>query len=267
MNKAKICFVDIETSPIIGYTWQKFDTNLIKILEPTKIMSMAWKFLGDDKTQVKALCDYKGYKANVLNDKNLMNDIWRVLDDADIVAAHNGQAFDIKKINARFIINGLDAPSSYDVVDTLKVAKRYFKFDSNSLDDLGRYLGEGEKVSTGGFGLWTSCMAGDPDSWDRMKEYNKHDVDLLEKIYLRLRPFMDNHPDVNTVTGDFSKTPACHTCGSSRVQKRGFAFTKTGRKQRYQCGDCSSWSTGPYERVYSRSNLSHAMTPDDEDAE
>lgn len=249
-NKANITLLDIETSPIIGYAWSTWDTNLLKVLEPTKIISMAWKSLGDKKTQVRALCDYKGYKANVLNDKALMGDIWDVLNEADIVVAHNGQAFDTKKINARFIINGLDAPRHYEVIDTLKVAKKYFKFDSNSLDSLGSYLGEGEKIANGGFGLWTACMAGDLGAWKRMKDYNVRDVELLERIYLRLRPFMNgDHPDVNLVAGNFSRPQSCHICGSEHVQKRGYSFTKTGRKQRYQCSDCGSWSSGSFERV------------------
>lgn len=250
-SKANIILLDIETSPLLGYSWTAYDANILKVVEPFKIISVAWKFLEDKDVKVRAINDYKDYKPGIVDDKNLVKDIWNVLDKADIVIAHNGASFDIKKLNARFIINGLNAPSDYEVIDTLKVAKKYFKFDSNNLNALGLYLDEGNKVSNGGFDLWVRCMAGDKTAWDKMKEYNKGDVTLLERIYLRLRPFMgSDHPNVNLITGHSHSSTACNVCESTDVIKRGFSFTKTGRKQRFQCNSCGSWSVGPFERVH-----------------
>ena len=83
-----------------------------------------------------------------------------------------GDEFDIKKANARFIYHGLKPTKFYLSIDTKKVAKKYFKFDSNSLSSLGEYLGLGEKVDTGGYSLWKGCLLGDPASWKKMKMRN-----------------------------------------------------------------------------------------------
>lgn len=243
----RIILIDIETSPIIGMVWEMWDAKVLKAIEPTKIISVAWKVLGEKITHCKAICDYKGYRANQVDDYELIHDTWKVLDEADIVIAHNGIAFDIKKLNVRFVHYGLLAPAYYTSVDTLKVAKKYFKFDSNSLDSLVKYLGIGEKMETGGFQLWVDCLAGDRDAWKRMKTYNVHDVILLEEVYLRLRPYMVNHPNLNVIANDIEKLH-CATCMSSELTKRGWSNTQAGRKQRYQCGSCGSWSTGPYEK-------------------
>lgn len=255
MTKASIVLIDIETSPILGYTWTTFDANVLRVVEPFKIISVAWKRLGEEKVQCRAISDYKDYKPGVVNDKQLVTDIWSVLDKADIVAGHNSDSFDLKKLNARFIINGLDAPSSFDTIDTLKIAKKFFKFDSNSLGSLGLYLNEGAKINNGGFDLWVRCMAGDKEAWKKMKEYNIQDVVLLEKIYLRLRPYMGNdHPNVNLISGNSANDLACNVCTSTDVQKRGYSYTKTGQKRRYQCSSCHSWSTGPFERTWKNGN-------------
>lgn len=243
----KIILLDIENSPLTIYAWQTYDANALKVLERSKIISVAWKELGSNECFVKAVCDFKGYKAGQIDDSKLVSEIWQVLDDADIVIAHNGRDFDIKKLNASFVMNGLSPPSDYQVIDTLKEARKYFKFDSNNLNALGQYLSVGEKLSTGGFDLWSNCIAGDLDSWATMKEYNIGDVLLLEKVYLKLRPFMSRHPDLNLIAE--TEDLHCNSCLSTDLQKRGFALTKTTKKQRYQCNGCGSWSSGVSERI------------------
>lgn len=247
-KKPLVLLLDIETSPLTGYTWSTYDTNVLKVLESSKVISVSWKELGSLETKVKAICDYPGYKAGVIDDKKLVSEIWDVLDKADVLIAHFGDGFDFKKLNARFAYYGLNAPSYYKTIDTKKVSKKHFLFDNNKLDSLGSYFKIGNKAQTGGFDLWIQCIAGVKEAWDRMKDYNKQDVVLLEKVYLRLRPFMENHPNLNLVT----ETPSdckCPSCLSSKLTKRGFSFTKTTKRQRFQCSDCGSWSSGSYIKV------------------
>lgn len=248
LTSPNIALIDIETSPIIGYTWGLYDVNVLAVIEPVKILSCAWKWLGEKDVNVKALCDYKDYKPGIVNDRSLCKDIWDVLDLADIAIAHNGDSFDIKVCNSRFIANGLNAPSDYKSIDTLKVAKKYFRFNNNSLNELGVYLNEGEKVPTGGFKTWLKCMEGDPAAWLRMKKYNVQDIRLLERVYLRLRPFIGNHPNLNLIAPSSAEGHSCSVCQSLDTTKRGKAVTKAGSYQRYQCNQCGSWSSGPYER-------------------
>lgn len=244
----KVLLIDIETSPIRAFVWTMWDANVLKVLEPSKIMCAAWKFIGDKTTSCKSVSDYSSYKAGEVNDEELVKELWDVLDSADVVIGHNSDSFDIKKINTRFISHGLSAPSSYQTIDTLKIAKKYFKFESNSLDQLGKYLHEGQKEHTGGFSLWDNCIAGEKQSWTRMKKYNIQDVILLENIYLRLRPFITDHPNLSLIKNG-ATVEACPACMSKNISKRGFSYTKAGRKQRFQCTDCGSWSTGKWESV------------------
>ena len=247
IRKPSVIVLDIETSPIIGYAWRTWDTNLLGIIQPSQIMSVAWKELGEDKSFCKILPDYTGYKGGKLDDKKLVKEVWDVLDKADVVVAHHGKRFDLPKLNSRFIFHGLDAPSSYKILDTKAAASKYFAFDSNSLNNLGHYFGVGEKIENGGFSLWEKCMGGDLDAWELMRSYNVQDVLLLEKVYYKLRPYIANHPNLALIAGDVEEH-ACPSCQSHNVQKRGLATTRTGTRQRYQCRDCGSWSTGSFKR-------------------
>lgn len=238
MNKEhKILFLDIETSPNLGYSWGKWEQNIIEFKEDWHILSFSVKWLGEKNTEVYGLPDFIGYNKNKRDDKKLCEKLWKYFDEADVIVAHNGNAFDIKKSNARFVINGLTPPSPYKTIDTKLVAKKYFKFDSNSLNDLARQLGLGAKLKTGGFDLWLECMAGVKTSWKKMCDYNKQDVILLEKVYLALRSWINNHPR----TSDEPINTVCPNCNGTKLQKRGVTRNKVATQQRWFCKSCGSW--------------------------
>ena len=237
---AKIVLIDIETAPSLGWTWEKYDTNIIEFTQHWFMLSYAYKTLDDNTVHIQALPDYPGYTKDLTYDLLLVKSLWDVLDSADIVIAHNGDAFDIKKSNARFIAHGLPPPAPYKTVDTLKIARKHFKFESNKLGDLGKMLEIGVKVPHTGFSLWKGCMAGDMDSWEKMKEYNVQDVLLLEEVYLKLRPWAATHPDVNL----YGVSGGCPSCGGSKIQRRGFSYAKTQIRQRFHCQGCGHWYAG-----------------------
>lgn len=250
----KVLLFDVETSPIQGYTWTTWDANVLKILEPSKVISIAWKWLGEDEVFCKTIADYKGYKKGVINDEKLIKEAWDLLDQADVTVGHHSDAFDIKKLNARFIYYSLGAPSPYKSIDTKKSASKYFKLDSNSLNNIGQYLNLGKKVENSGFSLWDKCINGELEAWSLMKEYNIGDVILLEKIYLALRPFIQNHPNLGLIAGNEYKE-SCPSCQSEDVSKRGFSVTRTGKRQRFQCNSCGAWSQGTFQKAKSTNIL------------
>jgi uncharacterized protein YprB with RNaseH-like and TPR domain len=237
---SKILLIDIETSPSLGWVWSKWETNVIDFEQDWYILSFGYKWLGEKKVTVFGLDDFNGYKKDPENDKNLINMLWTLLDEADVIIAHNGDRFDIPKINTRFLTHKLNPPSPYKTIDTLKIARSVFKFDSNKLDDLGRYLSIGRKLPHTGFHLWKGCMSGDKASWKLMKKYNSNDVELLEKVYYIMRSWAKNHPAINQGLSE-----CCPKCQSQKVQRRGFDYTLQRKKQRYVCTDCHGWFQGP----------------------
>lgn len=246
-EKPRILLVDVETSPNLGYSWGKWDQNIIKFVRESYIISFAHKWLGEKQVHVKALPDFLLYKRTRTSDKELLRYIRGMLDEASVVVAHNGNSFDMKVINSRLIFNGFRPPSPFQTVDTLQVARRYFKFNSNKMGDIGPYIKEGEKLRTGGFDLWEDCLAGKKDAWDRMKRYNSRDVLLLERVYKRLLPWIENHPNLNVLIGTRTN---CPNCGSESLQRRGLRLSaRTGVRQSYQCQSCGHWCSGGHKSV------------------
>lgn len=237
----KVALFDIETSPSLGYYFDRWkENNIIEVKEGGYVLSFAVKWLGQKGIKVHALPDYgESGPYHSRSDRALMADMWRVFDAADILIAHNGDKFDIRTIQGRFLLYKFPPPSPfYKSIDTYKIAKRYFKLDSYRLDSVAQYLGAGRKLPTTGKDTWLGCMAGDPKAWATMKRYNAQDVALLERVYIKMRPFCTNHPNLNLVT----RTKGCPTCQSPRTVYRGFMYTRTGKRQRQQCLSCGAWS-------------------------
>lgn len=237
VQKPKILCVDIETAPAIAAVWQKWQTDTVWTVSDWYMLSWSVKWV-DGKQVTKALCDYKGYVPGSEDDKALVTELWELLDNCDVAVAHNGNSFDFPKCRARFLKHGLPPPAPFIQVDTCRLAKSTFGFFSNKLDDIGKYLGLGQKVQTGGYRLWQDCMAGDKKAWGRMKKYNAMDTSLLEAVYLKLRPWT-RQPNMGVLTG---QEDVCPKCGGTELVRRGFAISSVGRAVRYRCKGCGGYS-------------------------
>lgn len=237
----KVLVYDIETAPIIGTVWGKYEQNLIWSVQDWYMLCFAYKWLGERKTTVVAQNDFKGYKKGSSDDKSVVGELHRLFCEADVVVAHNGNSFDQKKSQARMVLLGFEPPSPYLQVDTKLMAKRNFNFTSNKLDDLGEYFGVGKKHKTDA-DLWRGCMAGDKKAWDYMKKYNKQDVVLLEKIYLKMRPWDMQHPNMANIA---DRPTACRVCAESAgFVSAGWKYTRTGKYRRWQCKNCHAYNSG-----------------------
>jgi len=237
MSKAKILIFDIETSPNLAYVWGKWKQNVHdgQFVDKSYIMSFAAKWLGDDEVF------YFDNRHN--NDKQIVKELYKLFDEADIIVAHNGKRFDIPRVLGRGLVHGLTPPSPYHTVDTLLVARRKFGFLSNTLANLCEELKlplKGKHKKFAGFDLWVQCLKQNDAAWDEMEEYNRQDILSLEALYFRLLPYIDNHPNVSRMQGE--EVCQCTNCGSESLQMRGKYHSKAGLSyQRFVCTDCHSW--------------------------
>lgn len=231
----KILILDIETAPTSAYVWGMWDQNVAmnQIIKPGYILSFAAKWLGDD------LADC--YSLNNSTKEDMLHRVHHLLSEADVVVHYNGKKFDIPTLNREFILMGLKPPATYKQIDLLPIVRQQFKFPHNKLDYVARALNCGGKVQHAGFEMWIGCMQNDAESWARMEEYNVEDVWITERVYLKILPWIKNHPNVGVHN---NHNDVCPNCGGIHLERRGFAFTVAGKYQRFQCKDCGTWSRG-----------------------
>jgi len=238
----KILIFDIETSPLKAYIWAtsvwNTSVNEGQVLSEWFMISWSGKWLFSPEVMSDRLT---GKEARGEDDSRIVKNLWKLLNEADIVIAHNSDKFDVPNMNTRFIVNNLPPTKPYQTIDTLKIARKQFGFTHNNLNALARVFGFKVKLDTN-FELWKRCIDGDEEALKRMETYNRHDVTLLEEVYLKIRPWIHSHPNLGLYVD--SVEPVCSNCLSTNLDKTDkFYYTPTGKYELYNC-EC-----GAYVRV------------------
>lgn len=225
----------VKTYQLKNYT-KYFDPKFIE--RDWTLLGAAWIWL--DKKTAQAI---SVSPENPLDDYGVTKKLHEVLSEADILVGHNSDAFDFKSFNTRAIFYDLPPISPKRSIDTLKVARKYFKFTSNKLSYICDYLGLELKDESPD---WDKCLAGDPKELRYMRKYNKQDVIATKDLYLKLRGYHYTHPDLPEQR-DINGNPVhvCKKCASPNLKKSCLRYTTTGRpRQQWQCKDCHSYTTG-----------------------
>lgn len=235
--------LDIEIAPTLATTWGLWNVNLgtHMIVGNSYVLSVAAKWYGDEDVMFFSLHD--------MSQRKMLQQVYKLLEEADVVVGYNLDKFDLKILNKEFVEMGWAPPAPYKTIDLLKVMKNRFRFTSNKLDYIAKQFKLGAKTKHPGHDLWLSCMnkkASDyHEAWAIMEEYNIQDVLLTEKLYDRVKGWIPNAPSHSA----FTNSHVCPTCGGTHLQKRGFAITSALKYQRFQCRSvqpdgsvCGAWS-------------------------
>lgn len=244
-SKVRILLLDVETAPLLGFLWGTFKQNVgLNMLEAHSYMlTWAAKWLGETTCYSSSLPEYPNYEPGSEDDSLLVADLLKLINQADIIIGHNVKNFDDKVIRTRILINNLDQPTPYKLVDTLEIAKQNFRFTSNKLDGIAIQLGLQRKLNTGGFELWRGCMQGKPEAWQTMVNYNIQDVYVLEDVYMKIRAWDARHP--NVALYEENDTLNCTVCASENlfpVEK--YNYTGVSVFTTYCCADCGKHVRG-----------------------
>lgn len=226
----RLLLLDIETAPHLSATWGLFQQNvaLDQLITPGYTLCWAAKWHGDKEVMFESI---------MTGNKRMIRRIHKLLNEADAVCHYNGTKFDVPTLQKEMLLQGLKPPAPFKQIDLLKTARSRFRLASNKLDFVAQSLGLGSKTKHKGMALWLGCMNKVAEDWKVMEAYNKQDVLLLEKVYDRLLPWIQGHPNLSTMSG----SECCPKCESTSRQARGWSVTVAGRYQRFQCNDCGSW--------------------------
>jgi len=250
----KILIFDIETTPMLSWHWRCYKENInpVQIVKHSRVLCWTAKWIGSD-----SVC-FDSTRKDGEDDERACQSLWELCDKADILVAHNGQAFDVGTMNARWAFHGMHPPSPSKVVDTLKIARGVFNFPTNKLEGITRYFGIGSKKEHEGFRLWLKCMDGDPVAWKTMEEYNIEDVLIIEDLYIKIRPWDKRHTNVSLLYEDDKMRCVC--CGSTDIKPLGKRTrTNVSTFPSYRCLTCGKPMRGRGRFVISKNTLVNAL--------
>lgn len=179
--------------------------------------------------------------------------IYDLLNEADVVVHYNGKRFDIPTLNKEFLLAKLSPPAPFKQIDLYQTIKKKFRFVSNKLAYVTQQLGFPGKITTT-HQLWLDCMNGNEKAWEKMEAYNRRDVTELEKVYKRVLPWIETHPNVGMFTD--TDRPACTNCGCTKLQSRGIQYNRVQSYKRFQCTKCHSWVRSRFsESIPNKKNI------------
>lgn len=232
----KILLFDIETAPMLAYVWKRWKENISLDQTVSEWFMICWsakwlyssEIMGDVLTSEEALAQ---------DDTRIVKSLWELFNEADIVIAFNGLAFDVPKANTRFLAAGLNPPAPYHIVDPMKTLKKKFGFSSNKLDNLAMFFGIDTKLHTD-FDLWKRCMQGDPEALSYMMEYNLKDTDILEEVFIKMLPWISNMPNISNIV----EKDVCPFCGCEEpgIELDKLYYTGVNSYKLYRCPECGA---------------------------
>lgn len=233
----RILILDIEWAPTKAYVWQPWQENITpeKIIEHGGLLCVGVKWLGDKETLL-----YSEWEHGHLD---MLANVHEMMSYADAIVTYNGDKYDLPKLRGEFLQHGFPPPPPATSIDVLKAVKKLGLF-MNRLAFVGPFLDLGGKLEHEGMALWTKVLDGDEKARKRMSKYCQQDVKLLEKLYLKIRPYIHNHPHMGKVGAQ-----ECGACGGRHVQSRGTRRTRAYKIQRLQCQDCGSWFDGTRKKI------------------
>jgi transcriptional regulator with XRE-family HTH domain len=233
---ARVLLYDLEVSAALAYTFGRFKVNLSQdniYKEGGVILCASYRWLGENDTYVI----YS--KEDIANNEDIsvVTKLWELFNEADAVIAHNAAAFDVKVLQGRVLINGMEPLPSVKVIDTLNMAKKHFRLPSNKLDSIAEILGLGRKLPTG-IALWAGVQEGDEESLEKMLDYCQHDTDLLHEVYMRLRSF-GTASNFNASHYYKDDKERCNICGSTDIGLTGrVTHTDVSTFAEVRCNSC-----------------------------
>ncbi len=207
----------------------------------SSIICFGYKEFGTrDKPKIINAWDFKSWAKNINDDIELLKITREILASADAIVTHNGKRFDWKFFQTRLLMHGMKPLPPIPHMDTCSISKRHLFLLNNKLDTLGEHLVDERKIDNGGWDLWVRVSKREKKALKEMSDYCVQDVVVLEKIFKKLRPFMNEMPNYNIFST--GRIPICPKCGSTRIYSNGTRPTKTRTYRRYICRDCHSWS-------------------------
>ena len=234
-KNTRILTLDIESRPMLSYHWGLWDQNIsiAQIVHQGGLLCFAAKWLGGKEILFFSEHEH-GYQP-------MLEAAYNLLSEADIVIGYNSDRYDFKKLNNAFMLAGMTPPKPFKSIDLIKTNKNRFDLPSRKLDYLAQQSGVGAKVKHQGFDLWIDCIAGDAKAWALMEKYNRQDVVITERAYLRLLPWITNAPHHGMFTQDGH---SCPYCGSKNLKRDGITRTNVQSYQLYECLNCHGWVRG-----------------------
>lgn len=236
----RVLFFDVETAPLMSYHWRVWKENV----SPDQLQNRTWLLCWAARWQGQKTVHSDAVtvdETKTEDDSRIVTSLAELVRKADVVVAHNVDRFDLPVLNTRLLDLKLDPLPPVRTIDTLKVAKRSFRFTYNRLSYLADFLGIDSKHSMG-MDDWVAAVKGSGAAITKMRSYCKQDISVLEEVWGLLQPYAKGTPRLVEATHEMQR--ACPHCGAGfeAMKPSGTHRTNASNFQRYRCDECGKYA-------------------------
>lgn len=225
----RVMVYDIETSRVNAKVWwtgKQFVGHKNLTSEP-KMISVSWKWLGEDK--IHALTWDKNHCDKAMIEKFMVE-----YNSADMIIGQNNDRFDNRWLNARAMKHGIHFNTFVKSFDIMKQTKRLFRLPSYSMDYITKFLNVENKQTHEGIKMWDMIQEGtkaqQKEYLQKMVDYNVGDIVSTEAMYIKLRKYMGHKVHFGVLGGKPKYTSPSD--GTSNVYLYKTTCTANGTIQR-----------------------------------
>lgn len=201
------------------------------------VLCVGWKWFNDPAVEVVSILDSKK-KENMLDDRHVVERFSRAFNECDYHVTWYGDRFDLPMVRSKILKHNLPPLAPKPSIDLWKTSRRYFKAHSNRLQVWQQFLGLPHQKTPLDFDCWLKAALGDKAALTYIIEHCEADVRVLEDVFRRFRPYLENEPVRGLITGDYC---GCPSCGSNNVKREGFKTAATRIYQQWSCKACGRW--------------------------
>lgn len=191
---ANILYIDLEVSKSAVYNYglpvKSGYINPDDLVLDYFIICWSASYVGSDRVWSDCVTqkDVKAWRAGKKPDGRILGRLQELMSNADLLAGHNVDRYDVKRANTRFLLNGLEPVTDKKTHDTLKIARSKFAFESNRLDYISKKLGLRPKDDIRNSDWLKIVNTGDEKTLAKVLRYNRGDVrsgkGILEKLMI-----------------------------------------------------------------------------------
>ena len=149
------------------------------------ILVFGYKWLGDKEAKY-IIGKKKDFKDNPLTDEYILDKIYDVMSEADVLVTWYGSGHGYPFTVSRLAKHGKYLDTDIRHVDLQKVATKKLRLSSNRLNNVAKFFGLEQKTQIAKK-IWADTWQGNYDSLLEMAEYCKQDVVVLEQIYHKMK--------------------------------------------------------------------------------
>lgn len=204
-----------------------------------RIICIGYKWAEEKRVHLLRAEDFP--REGLWDDSNMLREWARIFSTADYHVTWYGSGFDLPVVNARLIQAEEKPLPPIPHIDLWKTARYQFKTGGgNRLAKWQDFLGIPSEKTVVKPSIWIKARYGHKPSLKYIYDHCIIDVEVLEKVFARLRPWVKEEP-VRGLTVATHDQNACLSCGSLSLQRRGFHISRTRKYQRWQCQACGKW--------------------------